>query len=78
MAIRFATKDAPESNVADNYVDTGELPADHAWRLGAEALWNEGPFSVARYSYVDRMTGRSTAANSIKLISVSIGGRRTG
>jgi phosphate-selective porin OprO/OprP len=39
-------KGRPESNVADNYVDTGELPADHAWQLGAEALWNEGPFSL--------------------------------
>src|SRR5258708_16903392 len=39
-------KARPESNVADNYVDTGNLPADHAWHLGLEALWNEGPFSV--------------------------------
>ena len=39
-------KGRPESNVADNYVDTGNLPADHAWQLGLEALWNEGPFSV--------------------------------
>ena len=39
-------KARPESNAADNYVDTGNLPADHAWHLGLEALWNEGPFSV--------------------------------
>lgn len=39
-------KGRPESNVADNYVDTGNLTADHAWHLGLEALWNEGPFSV--------------------------------
>jgi phosphate-selective porin OprO and OprP len=39
-------KGRPESNVADNYVDTGDIPADHAWHLGLEALWNEGPFSV--------------------------------
>ncbi len=39
-------KGRPESNVADSYVDTGDLPADHAWHLGVEALWNEGPFSV--------------------------------
>jgi len=32
--------------VADDYVDTGNLTADHAWHLGLEALWNEGPFSV--------------------------------
>ena len=39
-------KGRPESNVADNYVDSGNLAADHAWHLGLEALWNEGPFSV--------------------------------
>ncbi|MCW5558706.1 MAG: hypothetical protein KIT22_12870 [Verrucomicrobiae bacterium] len=39
-------KGRPESNVADNYVDTGDLAADHAWHLGLEALWNEGPFSL--------------------------------
>jgi phosphate-selective porin OprO/OprP len=39
-------KGRPESNVADNYVDTGNLPGDHAWHLGLEALWNEGPVSV--------------------------------
>jgi phosphate-selective porin OprO/OprP len=36
----------PESNAADNYVDTGDLPADHAWHLGLEALGNRGPVSV--------------------------------
>ena len=36
----------PESNVADYYVDTGDLSADHAWHTGFEALWNEGPVSV--------------------------------
>lgn len=39
-------KGRPESNVADNYVDTGNLPANHAWHMGLEGLWNEGPFSV--------------------------------
>jgi phosphate-selective porin OprO/OprP len=39
-------KGRPESNVAANYVDTGNLPSDHAWHLGLEALWNEGPVSV--------------------------------
>lgn len=39
-------KGRPESNVTDNYVDTGNLSGDHAWHLGLEALWNEGPFSV--------------------------------
>ncbi|MCP4261869.1 MAG: hypothetical protein GY774_30860 [Planctomycetes bacterium] len=49
-------KGRPESNVTDYYVDTGDLPADHAWHLGLEALWNKGPFSVlAEYNraYVD-------------------------
>ena len=36
----------PESDVADYFVDTGNLTADHAMHLGLEALWNEGPFSV--------------------------------
>jgi phosphate-selective porin OprO and OprP len=36
----------PESNVSSYYVDTGDLPADHAWHIGLEALWNEGPYSV--------------------------------
>lgn len=39
-------KGRPESNVSDNYVDTGNLTGDHAWHVGLEALWNEGPFSV--------------------------------
>jgi len=39
-------KDQPESHVASDYVDTGDIPADHAWHIGAEALWSEGPFSV--------------------------------
>ena len=39
-------KGRPESNVTDNYVDTGDLTGDHAWHLGLEALWNEGPFSL--------------------------------
>ena len=45
-------KGRPESNVSDPYVDTGDLPGDHAWHLGPEALWNEGPFSVlAEYNH---------------------------
>ncbi|HEX6999525.1 MAG TPA: porin [Gammaproteobacteria bacterium] len=42
--LRFSGR--PESNVADLYVDTGDLPADHAWHTGLEALWASGPFSV--------------------------------
>lgn len=42
----------PESNVSDYFVDatlgvdTGGIPASHANHWSAEALWNEGPFSV--------------------------------
>jgi phosphate-selective porin OprO/OprP len=39
-------KGRPESNVTDNYVDTGKVPASHANHYGLEALWNEGPFSI--------------------------------
>lgn len=39
-------KGRPESNVTDPYVDSGNLSGDHAWHLGLEALWNEGPVSV--------------------------------
>lgn len=45
-------KGRPESNVADNYVDSGNLDGDHAWHLGLEALWNQGPISLlAEYQY---------------------------
>lgn len=39
-------RNRPESNVSDNFVDTGEFSADHAWHAGVEALWNRGPFSL--------------------------------
>jgi len=42
--LRF--KGRPESNVTDNYVDTGSFAASHASQYGLEALWNEGPFSL--------------------------------
>ena len=42
--LRF--KGRPESNVTDNYVDTGDIPASHAKEYGLEALWNEGPVSL--------------------------------
>lgn len=35
-----------ESNVSSNFVDTGTFSADHAYHLGLEGLWNEGPFSL--------------------------------
>lgn len=36
----------PQSNVATYYINTGKFVADHAWHLGFEALWADGPFSV--------------------------------
>jgi phosphate-selective porin OprO and OprP len=36
----------PESNVIDDYVDTGSFAASHAWHGGLEALWQDGAFSV--------------------------------
>jgi phosphate-selective porin OprO and OprP len=42
--IRYKAR--PESNVTDNYLDTGNLSGDHAWHIGLEALWNHGPYSV--------------------------------
>jgi len=49
-ALRY--KGRPESNVADNYVDTGNIASDHAWHLGLEGLWNSGPVSVlAEYNH---------------------------
>jgi phosphate-selective porin OprO/OprP len=53
-------KGRPESNVTDNYVDTGSIPASHANNYGLEALWNEGPVSLtAEYdeSHVDATDG---------------------
>jgi phosphate-selective porin OprO/OprP len=49
-ALRY--KGRPESNVSDNYVDTGNLPAEDAWHTGLEALWTRGPVSVlAEYNH---------------------------
>ena len=42
--LRYA--EPPGVHVAANYVDTGDIPADHAWHLGFEGLWSEGPFSL--------------------------------
>lgn len=36
----------PESNVLDNYVDTGTFAADDALQIGLEALWQRGPFTL--------------------------------
>lgn len=34
------------SNVTSNFVETGTFSADHAYHLGLEALWSDGPFSL--------------------------------
>jgi phosphate-selective porin len=39
-------KGRPESNVIDNYVDTGDIPARYARQLALEGLYNYKPFSV--------------------------------
>ena len=50
-------KGKPASNVADDYVDTGKVPGDHAWHTGVEALWNHGGYSVlAEYVRADLST----------------------
>ena len=36
----------PQSNVASYYINTGQIFARHAWELGFEALWADGPFSI--------------------------------
>ena len=43
-SLRF--KGNPASNVTSAYVDTGQMPGDHAWNSGLEAVWNEGPYSL--------------------------------
>jgi phosphate-selective porin OprO and OprP len=39
-------KGRPESNVTDNYVDTGKFPAKYANQLSLESLLNSGSFSL--------------------------------
>ncbi len=36
----------PASNVADYYVDTGNIAGDHAWHGGLEVLWNVNGYSL--------------------------------
>jgi phosphate-selective porin len=52
----------PASNVADNYVDTGNLDSDHAWNYGLEALLNRGSYSLLA-EYVHSDVRSATAAN---------------
>jgi phosphate-selective porin len=42
--LRFKGK--PASNVASNYVDTGNLAADHAWNTSLEMLWANKGYSL--------------------------------
>jgi len=42
--LRF--RGTPASHVADYYVDTGTMAADHAWNTGLEILWNAGGYSL--------------------------------
>jgi phosphate-selective porin OprO and OprP len=50
-------KGRPASNVADNYVDTGNIPGDHAWHTGLEALLNVRQLSLlAEYVHADLNT----------------------
>lgn len=43
---RLRYKGRPESNVTDNYVDTGNFPAKYATQFSVENLYNYGPFSI--------------------------------
>ena len=50
-------KGKPASNVADDFVDTGKIPGDHAWHTGLEALWNVRNWSLlAEYVRADLST----------------------
>lgn len=42
--IRYRSR--PASNVADNFVDTGNFPSNGADHIGIEALWSDGGVSV--------------------------------
>jgi phosphate-selective porin len=43
---RLRLSGKPESNVADIYVDSDNIASDHAWHLGAEGMWGEGPYAL--------------------------------
>ncbi len=57
-------KGKPASNVASNFVDTGNVAGNHAWQAGLEALWSAGAWSVlGEYARSDLSTaavGRPT------------------
>jgi phosphate-selective porin len=56
--LRFSGR--PESNVTDLYVDTGKIPAEHAWHTGLEALWADGPYSLLAEVAQARVSSAST------------------
>jgi len=59
-SIRYRSR--PESHLAPYVVDTGEIAADRALVVGAEAAWVNGPFSVqGEYlrSWVDEKDGQT-------------------
>lgn len=54
----------PQSNVASYYINTGKFVADHAWHLGFEALWADGPFSIlAEYNQAWIASADNAATN---------------
>jgi phosphate-selective porin len=61
--LRFKGK--PGSNVADNFVDTGNIDADHAWNAGLEVLWANRGYSLLG-EYV-RSDVRASAVGNPKL-----------
>jgi phosphate-selective porin OprO/OprP len=52
----------PASNVADDFVDTGDFPANGANHFGLEALWANGGFSVLG-EYVGTFVNAPAAGN---------------
>jgi phosphate-selective porin len=61
--LRFKGK--PGSNVADTFVDTGNIDADHAWNAGLEVLWANRGYSLLG-EYV-RSDVRASAVGNPKL-----------
>ena len=47
--VQYGTE--PEVDQAPLFVDTGPIPANHAWTYNAEATWRKGPFWLA-YEYI--------------------------